>query len=82
MCVKDHYCVNIYVCKFDFIMQKLFSYLDIDECEHGISGCSQNCANTNGSFVCSCQMGYNLSAVDQKTCLGIIHLILYSKDIK
>ena len=43
---------------------------DIDECGLGIAGCSQNCANVNGSFECSCIMGYNLSTEDHKQCLG------------
>ena len=51
----------------------ILNLIDIDECELGISGCNQICSNTNGSFVCSCMMGYNLSIEDQRTCLGIMH---------
>ena len=46
---------------------KLFS--DINECLTNNGGCAQNCANTNGSFVCSCNIGYTLNA-DNRTCAG------------
>ena len=38
------------------------------------------CTNTNGSFICSCHMGYNLSAEDQKACLGMTHSLLCNKE--
>lgn len=40
--------------------------IDIDECAVGNTGC-EYCQNTIGSFVCTCQDGYELSN-DQKTC--------------
>ena len=43
---------------------------DIDEGAEGISGCSQLCNNTVGSFECSCEDGYQL-ALDEKTCNGL-----------
>ena len=47
-----------------------FIYLkDIDECAVNNGGCDQNCTNTEGSFYCSCQMGYNLNE-DGRTCDG------------
>ena len=47
------------------------SYLpsDINECLTDNGGCQQNCANTDGSFVCSCNLGYALNA-DNMTCAG------------
>ena len=33
---------------------------DINECEEGISGCSQLCNNTVGGYFCSCMAGYSL----------------------
>ena len=38
---------------------KLF-LLDIDECESGTAGCDEHamCANTEGSFVCTCDSGF------------------------
>ena len=46
-----------------------FRYIDIDECTLGISGCSQLCQNTYGSFLCGCLTGYTLMP-DKNTCLG------------
>ena len=43
---------------------------DIDECDKDYKGgCSQKCTNKPGSFVCSCEKGYNLDT-DGKTCIG------------
>ena len=56
-----------------------FPVLDINECSANNGECSQTCSNTNGSFVCSCMIGYTLSA-DNLTCNGkhgyvnLIHL--------
>ena len=33
---------------------------DIDECMEDSDGCSQQCVNTAGSFVCACDDGYTL----------------------
>ena len=48
---------------------------DIDECTgNGNKGnCSQFCNNTNGSFYCYCESGYDLDA-DGLTCHGILAL--------
>ena len=46
---------------------------DVDECDMGTDGCAQNCSNTNGSFVCSCGVGYVL-ADDDLDCLGNVSL--------
>ncbi|XP_076085349.1 uncharacterized protein LOC143056150 [Mytilus galloprovincialis] len=43
---------------------------DIDECSLQNGGCDQNCANTHGSFECSCDRGYLLQN-DNKTCIDI-----------
>ena len=49
----------------------MHSYLiDINECSEGVSGCSQLCVNTIGSYTCSCQDGYELSN-DNQTCTDI-----------
>ena len=42
-------------------------HLDTDECIVG--SCSQNCANTNGSFTCSCRNGFSLDS-DGRSCNG------------
>ena len=46
---------------------------DINECLMNNGGCSQNCTNTNGSFMCSCLTGYSLS-IDNATCRGMLAL--------
>ncbi|KRX99975.1 Signal peptide, CUB and EGF-like domain-containing protein 2 [Trichinella pseudospiralis] len=43
---------------------------DVNECEHMNGHCVQICANTIGSFKCSCYVGFQLAA-DQKNCLDI-----------
>ena len=45
------------------------SHTDIDECALGISGCQQQCTNTNGSYYCTCWNGFSLE-IDNK-CEGI-----------
>ena len=42
---------------------------DVNECSANYGNCSQLCTNTNGSYVCSCNLGYQLSA-DSRTCNG------------
>ena len=42
---------------------------DIDECGTNNGGCSQVCTDNDGSFVCSCNTGYELDA-DGVTCNG------------
>ena len=42
---------------------------DVNACSSNNGNCSQICANTNGSFICSCQIGYILNA-DGRTCNG------------
>ena len=36
----------------------LFVFIDVDECSTG-SPCAQVCTNNVGSYVCSCNTGYN-----------------------
>jgi hypothetical protein len=42
---------NMYICM----------YVDIDECEANNGGCEQRCTNGDGSFQCSCEVGYTLA---------------------
>jgi len=43
---------------------------DIDECT--LSPCQHTCENTPGSFVCSCNDGYQLSS-NGRTCEGTLY---------
>ena len=42
---------------------------DINEC-NGDHNCDHNCDNVNGSYVCSCDPGYELQS-DNRTCEGL-----------
>ena len=42
----------------------------MDECAEDISECSQACTNTNGSYGCSCYLGYQASSSNNKFCIG------------
>ena len=46
--------------------------LDVDECAQGISGCSQGCRNTNRSFICTCNEGYQTHHNDPTFCVGLL----------
>ena len=43
------------------------STVDINECSTNNGGCSQVCTNTVGSFVCTCNTGYELVS---DVCIG------------
>ena len=47
----------------------LYFLIDIDECDEGTSGCTHNCMNIIGSYICSCDLGYRLES-DRQTCYG------------
>ena len=52
------------------IISSVDAYIsDINECSQGISGCSQQCINSIGSYKCDCNTGYYLSS-NNHTCLG------------
>lgn len=34
--------------------------VDVDECAEGTDGCAQSCTDTDGSYICSCDVGYEL----------------------
>ena len=58
------------------LQQSLFGSLyiiivDINECDTENGGCNHNCTNNAGSFVCSCQSGYQLSPLNNKMCTGM-----------
>ncbi len=49
-------------------------YSDINECQESTSGCSQECSNIVGSYVCSCYAGYRLTS-DRHSCIGTMNSI-------
>ena len=61
------YSVQVYIL---MIISSVDAYIsDINECSQGISGCSQQCINSIGSYKCDCNTGYYLSS-NNHTCLG------------
>ena len=40
----------------------LLFLIDVDECIEETDGCAQNCTNTNGSYTCTCNLGYRLGS--------------------
>ena len=51
------------------IVMVLSMVSDINECLTSNGDCAQECANTEGSFQCSCNPGYELDN-DQRSCNG------------
>ena len=45
-------------------------YKDVNEC-NGVHECDHDCTNVDGSYMCSCDPGYELQS-DNKTCEGFI----------
>ena len=43
---------------------------DVDECAEDSDGCEQVCTNTEGSYLCSCFLGYTLDKDDDHICVG------------
>ena len=63
-----------------FTIEKMYLYVtvyirviyfnvDIDECTNNTDNCNQTCTNTEGSFTCGCNGGYELNS-DGTTCNG------------
>lgn len=44
-------------------------HTDVDECTTGTNLCAQNCTNLDGSYSCSCGLGYQLN-IDGLQCDG------------
>ena len=45
------------------------SFTDVNECLTNNGNCAQDCANTVGSYMCSCNVGYVLNG-DGRNCSG------------
>ena len=59
---------NIKLCTHTSCVQNMNS-IDIDECAMSPNPCDHSCTNNNGSFVRSCNNGYELGD-DQRSCNG------------
>ena len=51
------------------ISQHVVFLVDINECAVNNGGCSNECMNSDGSYSCTCPIGYALGA-DGLTCSG------------
>ena len=74
-----HYIINMVnsVAYINFFITTRVLYIcastvsDINECSDDDSnGCNHVCTNTDGSYTCYCNTGYELG-IDQKTCVGM-----------
>ena len=50
----------------------------MDECQTSNGGCAEFCNNTDGSFECSCRIGYMLAA-DDANCEGKVIIMTSPK---
>ena len=59
-------------CRFQKCFRNSIIYFnpDVNECDVDNGNCSQICTNTNGSFICECNVGYQLDT-DGTTCNGL-----------
>ena len=53
----------------DIFLETFFLILDIDECST-TKPCQQKCKNTPGSFLCSCNVGYQVDPTNSNKCTG------------
>ena len=43
---------------------------DVDECKTNNGGCHHTCTNSEGSYKCSCDAGYEVASENKRLCLG------------
>ena len=61
------------------VAQNTFKFADINECDD-LNDCEQLCMNTEGSYSCSCTMGFDL-ADDGRKCNGTYqHIYILSME--
>lgn len=52
----------VYTLQWAKLLKRFCCYaIDINECTEGTHNCAQNCTDTDGSYVCSCNPGYRLA---------------------
>ena len=61
------YFLNLILTFFFLFVANMLNCEDIDECSAS-APCEQNCANTIGSYQCSCNKGYTVSVTDSGKC--------------
>ncbi len=66
---KNNLCTYIVLVVYVQVMYILFAHADINECQSSNGGCDQICTDNVGTFVCSCNTGFEL-ATNGQTCTG------------
>ncbi|KAI6658140.1 Tyrosine kinase receptor Cad96Ca [Oopsacas minuta] len=75
-CSSDSVCVNTVNSSFCECVEAGYLFendtcVDMDECSNSAdNNCDQVCTNTNGSYTCSCNIGFTLDS-DMSTCSGV-----------
>lgn len=67
---KQRKMMYVQYCAWKVLIHQCSPVSDINECEVNNGGCSQNCMNQAGNFLCSCMIGYQLLH-DSRTCEGV-----------
>ena len=62
--------ISLRLMNYEFYFYYDFLSTDTDECASNNGGCAQVCANTEGSYNCACDPGYQL-VMDGTLCEGI-----------
>lgn len=59
-------CTDIFISTIIFNNNSLLYIIDVNECTQNMDNCSSNalCTNTQGSFLCDCNSGYNGNGVN------------------
>ena len=58
---------------------KALCYVDIDECAVNNGGCSHDCTNTVGSYMCECPDAELSLADDKHNCEGMMDFVSWLK---
>ena len=71
ICNKTSSPVKVQVYEYVSLEVNVYLTPEINECALDNGGCQHNCINTDGSYYCSCDTGYDLQQ-DKLSCQGII----------
>ena len=71
VCVGKHHCLSMLPLNLTVHVRRTSFKLDIDECNEGTNLCDINakCINTNGSYECICNSGYEGSGLTCRSTL-------------
>lgn len=59
----------IYIYMFCMCMY-IYDISDVNECASNNGGCTHACVNSDGSYLCECNQGYQLDSTNQSACVG------------